>query len=119
MSKALKVIVAAAAGVLAGVLFAPKSGKETRQDIQKKADKLKGQADAELKEVKRVAKKSAGTIKTGAKEVSEEVKEFSDDVKKSAKIVAGQAKVTGKKVATTATKTAAAVKGDVKKKTTK
>ncbi len=42
-------VIAAAAGYVAGVLTAPKSGKETRKDIQNKAIKLRRQAESQLK----------------------------------------------------------------------
>jgi gas vesicle protein len=38
MSKVIKVAVAAAAGFVAGILFAPKSGKEIREDLKHKAE---------------------------------------------------------------------------------
>jgi gas vesicle protein len=41
---ALGAIIGAAVGVVAGVLTAPKSGKETRDDIKQKSGELKGQA---------------------------------------------------------------------------
>lgn len=41
--------IAAAAGYVAGVLTAPKSGKETRKDIQNKAIKIRRQAESQLK----------------------------------------------------------------------
>ena len=40
MSKFVKVVAAAAAGFVAGILLAPKSGKETRADIKAKADDI-------------------------------------------------------------------------------
>lgn len=48
-------IVAAAAGAIAGILFAPKSGKETRADIKQKAG-----------EAKEFAVKQAGVVKDKA-----------------------------------------------------
>ena len=45
-------IVGAVAGVVAGILFAPKSGKETRADIKSKAGELKGRAEAEIDKAK-------------------------------------------------------------------
>jgi gas vesicle protein len=41
MSKMSKIAVAAAIGVAAGMLLAPKSGKETRKDLKKKVDATK------------------------------------------------------------------------------
>ena len=45
-------IVGAVAGIVAGVLVAPKSGKETRADIKEKAEELKGKAGAEIDKAK-------------------------------------------------------------------
>lgn len=46
---AVSAIIAATAGYVAGILTAPKSGKETRKDIQDKALKAKREAEARLK----------------------------------------------------------------------
>ncbi len=55
MGKARKLItgtvVVAAAGYLAGILTAPKSGKETRKDIQRKAIEAKKEAERKLKKL--------------------------------------------------------------------
>ncbi len=44
------IILGAIAGVIAGFLTAPKSGKETREDIKKKAHEVKGSAERRLKD---------------------------------------------------------------------
>lgn len=44
------IILGAIAGVIAGFLTAPKSGKETREDIKKKAHDVKGSAERKLKD---------------------------------------------------------------------
>lgn len=46
---AVGAIIAGAAGYVVGILTAPKSGKETRQDIQKTAAKAKAEAERRLK----------------------------------------------------------------------
>lgn len=43
--------IAGAVGYLAGILSAPKSGKQTRQDIADKASEVKGSAEDELQEL--------------------------------------------------------------------
>jgi gas vesicle protein len=48
---ALGAILAAAAGYIAGLLTAPKSGKETREDIKKKANEVYVNAEKELKKL--------------------------------------------------------------------
>jgi len=48
---AMGAIVAGVAGYVAGVLTAPKSGKETRQDIKEGVSRTLAQAEAELKKL--------------------------------------------------------------------
>jgi len=48
---AIGALVAAVVGYLAGILTAPKSGKETRKDIQDVAVKTKQQAEKQLKKL--------------------------------------------------------------------
>ena len=54
---ALGAVIGAAAGVVAGILTAPKSGKETRADLKAKADDLKQQADKTAAEAKKKGEK--------------------------------------------------------------
>lgn len=58
----LGVIIGAAAGIIAGLLTAPKSGKETRQDIKKHAEEMKRTGTEKLDqledEVKRTVDKA-------------------------------------------------------------
>ncbi len=48
---AIGAAVAGVAGYLAGILTAPKSGKETRQDIKRTANSVKIEAEKKLKEL--------------------------------------------------------------------
>lgn len=48
---ALGAVLAAAAGYVAGILTAPKSGKETRQDIKAAAEKGMSEAEKQLKKL--------------------------------------------------------------------
>lgn len=61
--------VAAAAGYVAGVLTAPKSGKQTRKDISKKASKAKTDGEKQLKKLH---------------------SELSDQLKKAEKVLSGK-----------------------------
>lgn len=45
-------VLSVAAGVVAGILTAPKSGKETRADLKTKADELKGNVEDKTEKVK-------------------------------------------------------------------
>ena len=84
-------VVGAIAGAIAGLLFAPKSGKETRADIKegtvkakKEAEKQYGKAKTEatkkVKEAKSTAKKYSLKTKRAAKRAAADVKdEFSKE----------------------------------------
>ena len=48
---AIGAVIAAAAGYIAGLLTAPKSGKETREDIKRKANEAYVAAEKELKKL--------------------------------------------------------------------
>ncbi len=50
------IVAGAVLGALAGVLLAPKSGKETRDDVKRFVDDTKGKLAARLKEAKDVTK---------------------------------------------------------------
>jgi gas vesicle protein len=45
------IIIGAAAGIIAGILTSPKSGKATRADIHKKAEELKKEASQHADEI--------------------------------------------------------------------
>ncbi|MGL6229073.1 MAG: YtxH domain-containing protein [Culicoidibacterales bacterium] len=62
----------AAAGAVAGLLLAPKSGKETREDLAEKAEELKTMTPEEIKEK---AIEKAHEFKDIAVEKAEELKE--------------------------------------------
>lgn len=71
---AIGTLVAAGIGYLAGILTAPKSGRETRKDIKKAANKAVAESEKKLKELhsdldKLIAngKKQASTASTKAK----------------------------------------------------
>jgi gas vesicle protein len=70
---ALGAVVAGIGGYVAGILTAPKSGKETRQDIKEEATKLRTEAEKRLKElhteldeVLGQAKEKVGDVKSAA-----------------------------------------------------
>jgi len=73
-------LVGGALGALAGILFAPKSGKEMRSDIKKKGNKIvkDGQeiyADASIK-----AKEIIGEVKHQAKELRKEAEDTGEKI---------------------------------------
>jgi len=54
------------AGAIAGVLFAPKAGKETREDIKKGAVKAKDEVGEKAGQVKTEVSKKVTSAKKGA-----------------------------------------------------
>lgn len=66
---AIGAIVGAAVGVVAGILTAPKSGKETRDDIKEKADDLKLQAVAKKDAALERAEEAVAAVKAKAEDV--------------------------------------------------
>ena len=81
MKKVLAIIGAAAAGFAAGILTAPKSGKETRKDLKKKAVKLKADTEKVAGKAAAVAKDSVDSLKVGSQKVGDAVTETAKDVK--------------------------------------
>lgn len=71
MRKVLAVIGAAVVGFAAGILTAPKSGKETREDLKKKTEEFKSEAEKRTEQAKLAAKDSAESIKAGAQKVTD------------------------------------------------
>ena len=57
---ALGAVLGAALGAIGGLLFAPKSGKETRKDIAKKAGEAKDFVDEKTDDAKKHASKLFG-----------------------------------------------------------
>lgn len=63
------VLVGAAAGLAAGILLAPQSGKKTRKQLAKKGKKAKKQAEKNLIEFSEKSKASLEDIKKTASEL--------------------------------------------------
>ncbi|HET8883876.1 MAG TPA: YtxH domain-containing protein [Candidatus Saccharimonadales bacterium] len=62
MSKSTNVIVAAAAGFIAGILCAPKSGAETRKDVKDKSLEAKEYADQKAVQAKQMIAKGRSAV---------------------------------------------------------
>lgn len=77
----LGTVVAAAAGFVAAILTAPKSGKETRADIKANATKAKATVTEEAHKVKDVAEKKAKEVKAKAEEIIEDVADKATEYK--------------------------------------
>lgn len=122
MKKLLGMIAAAGAGYAAGVLLAPKSGKETREDLKKKADEAREVAAQKSEKAKEVYQESAAKVKLGATEISTDVEALSKKARTSAAHISKEAKELGVeakrhlgRAAGTATKTTRSVGQSVNK----
>lgn len=70
---AIGAIIGTAAGLIAGFLTAPKSGKETRADIKQKAVDLKEDAGQKADRIRKRTEKVAGDIKDDLGELKDRV----------------------------------------------
>ena len=84
MKKLGVIVLAAAAGAVAGLLLAPKSGKETRQDLADKANDMKDRAKRGMDEAKIGATVIGKEVAEVAKEVGQEVAKRAENVRKEA-----------------------------------
>ena len=71
----------AAIGLLAGVLTAPKSGKETRAELKAKAEVLKGEATQKVEKVQTKANEVADDVKDKAAVATQEARAKAEDIK--------------------------------------
>lgn len=83
MGKVDVVVIAALGGFLAGILLAPKSGKETREDLMNKKNEYQEKAEDSFE-----------TIKRGASSIKEELASGGDAVRGIAEDVRGNVKDT-------------------------
>ncbi len=74
MRFAVGAIIGAAAGIVAGVLTAPKSGRETRADIKAKAEDLKSGAVKQTEKAKAKAAHVADELKNRSERAAKDVK---------------------------------------------
>ena len=84
MGKIDNVVLIAIGSFIAGILLAPKSGKETRQDLMDKTDELKGKAKDSLHDVKQGALFVKDEINDGFESFKDIAKDAGDDAKRTA-----------------------------------
>lgn len=92
-------VVAGVVGAIAGLLFAPKSGKETRQDIKEAAEDVKQRAADKSDKVKDAASAGARQAKGTWNRTAKEFGELAEDAKTRAGRVAEDARTTADTVA--------------------
>lgn len=78
---ALGTLFGAAAGLLAGILTAPKSGKETRADLKIKAEVIKGEATHRVEQAQTKATVVVDDVKGRATGVANDVRVKTEDLK--------------------------------------
>ncbi len=78
----LGTVLGAAAGVVAGMLTAPKSGEETRADLKARAAELKEEAARRAASMNSDSKNVIDTLKDKVESVTEIGKKPTDEVKK-------------------------------------
>jgi hypothetical protein len=84
MNKLLAIVLVGAASFVAGILLAPKSGKETRKDLMDKGNEYKAKANAGLKEVKKGSKVVKAELSQGAQSIKEIAKDAEGGMKRTA-----------------------------------
>ncbi len=78
---ALGAVFAAAAGFVTGILLAPKSGKETREEIKENAQKAKDVTVEKAEELKGKATDVANDVTKKAKNVAHDIEAKAEEVK--------------------------------------
>lgn len=96
MGKGANVVAVAAAGFIAGMLLAPKSGKETREDIKNKALEAKKAAGEKADHMKHSMKDGMHIFHKGADEAKSELSGFAESAKEHVSRVAEEAKDLGR-----------------------
>lgn len=81
MTKLTNMVLIGAGSFIAGMLLAPKSGKETRRDLMDKANEYKDKANDGIEQMK----KSANSAKDDLAEGVESMKDTAKDAVKSVK----------------------------------
>jgi gas vesicle protein len=112
MGKGANVVAVAAAGFIAGMLLAPKSGKETRQDLKNKAHDAKKAAGEKAEHMKHAMKDGMHTFHKGADEAKSELSGFAESAKGRAGRIAEEAKDLGREAKQRAGRVADKTKGD-------
>ena len=106
MSKTTNVLFAAIGGFVAGILLAPKSGQETRDEIKQKSRDAKEAARIKAAEARAAAKEGVSTLRHGADAAGKEVAEFGKSARTTAEKIAAEAAELGGEARTRASRVA-------------
>ena len=81
MGKLANMVMIAAGSFVAGILLAPKSGKEIRRDLMNRANNYKSKASDSLDQVKKGADSVKNEVAEGAESIKNEVAKRAKSVK--------------------------------------
>jgi gas vesicle protein len=81
----VKVLLAAAVGFAAGVLLAPRSGEETRDQLRAQADEAKSRVRLAADDLKTHAREGKKQVRDAASNVKKRGSELKDDLKSDVK----------------------------------
>lgn len=88
----LGLAIGALAGLVMGLLTAPKSGKETREDIKRKAGEVKDETVRKAKDAKDKANQFVGSTRKKVDEAVDDAKDKAGELKKRAEGAVDSAK---------------------------
>lgn len=115
MTKTTKIVLAAAAGFVAGILLAPKSGEATRKDIKRKALYAREYADDKKEQAITAAREAGMSLKESATRTTREVMGMAESTRASADSLNEEAKTRASRVASDGKRTASRVKKTAEK----
>lgn len=98
-------ILGAAIGALAGLLLAPKSGKETREDIKGKVKNTYADVSERLEGMTREMNDRVETLKVAAKELKGEAREESQELIRRAEVLKQDLRISASNLAETGAQT--------------
>jgi len=84
MTKSTKIALAAVAGIVAGMLLAPKSGEETRRGLKQKVLRARGYANAKKAQAREAVDEVGDTFRESAARTAREMIDMADSVRGSA-----------------------------------
>lgn len=102
------------AGAIAGLLLAPKSGKETQADIKRKVKLTAGDFQGRLEKMSDEVTGRVDTLKEAAKDLSGEAKEESQELIKRAEVLKQDLRVSAAKLSKRSVETKDSTLKDVK-----
>lgn len=98
-------IIGALVGLIGGLLFAPKSGKETQDDIKRKVKGTYNDIHAKLDEMSSEVGGRVDSLKAAAKDLKGEAKEESQELIRRAEVLKQDLRIAGTNMAKSGTQT--------------